>query len=468
MNDVAFLPVTELLELYRHRKLSPVEATEAAIHQIERHNPQVNAYRLVDAEGALSQARKSEERYGRGDPKGRLDGVPTSVKDVFLTKGWPTLKGSKAVDPDQGWEEDAPATARLREHGAVLLGKTTTPELGWKGVTDSPLTGITGNPWDPTLTPGGSSGGSAAAIVLGMGCLTIGTDGGGSVRIPAAFSGLFGLKPTFGRVPWWPVSPYGPLAHAGPMTSTVADAALMLEVIAEGDPRDPYALPPKNIDYLEAIEGGVDGVRVAYSPDFGYVKVDPEIEKNVSDAVQVFEELGARIEEVDPPFDDPIDIFRVQWYAAAANALRSFDKAAHELMDPGLTEIAEEGSHYSAIEYLEAVGGRDELGVRMSEFHETYDLLLSPALPIPAFKAGREVPEGWPQERWTSWTPFSYPFNLTQQPAASVPCGFTGSGLPIGLQIVGARYDDALVLRAAHAYQRARPLTDRRPQWAEQ
>jgi aspartyl-tRNA(Asn)/glutamyl-tRNA(Gln) amidotransferase subunit A len=462
MSEVAFLTATELLELYRTRKLSPVEATEATLLQIERHNHSVNAYCLIDAEGALAQAMESEERYGRGEPKGRLDGVPTSIKDVFLTSGWPTLKGSRTVDPDQRWEEDAPATARLREHGAVLLGKTTTPELGWKGVTDSPLTGVTRNPWDPTRTAGGSSGGSAAAVALGMGRLSVGTDGGGSIRIPVAFCGLFGLKPTYGRIPWWPASPYGTVAHAGPMASTVADAALMLDVLSEPDARDPLALPHEDIDYLESLAGGVEGLRIAFSPNFGYVDVDPEVQQVVRDAVRMFEEMGAQVEEVDPGFEDPVDIFKVHWYAAAAHALRTFDERDRESMDPGLVEIAREGTGYSALEYLEAVDRRNDLRLRMSEFHQTYDLLLSPTLPIGAFEAGREVPENWSSKRWMSWAPFSYPFNLTQQPAASVPCGFTGSGMPIGLQIVGAKYEDALVLRAANAYQADNSLVDRR------
>lgn len=465
MSEVAFLTATELLELYRTRRLSPVEATEAALRQIERHNPRINAYCLIDAESALAQARESDERYGRGEPKGRLDGVPTSIKDVFLTAGWPTLKGSRTVDPGQMWEEDAPATARLREHGAVLLGKTTTPELGWKGVTDSPLTDVTRNPWNPARTAGGSSGGSAAAIALGMGRLSVGTDGGGSVRIPAAFCGLVGLKPTYGRVPWWPASPYGTVAHAGPMASAASDAALMLDVISEPDARDPLALPPEDIDYLESIEGGVEGLRVAFSPDFGYVDVDPEVQQVVREAARMFEEMGAQVEEVDPGFEDSVDIFKVHWYAAAANALRAFDEQDRELMDPGLVEIAREGADYSALEYLEAVGRRNDLSLHMSEFHETYDLLLSPTLPIEPFEAGREVPEGWPHKRWMSWAPFSYPFNLTQQPATSVPCGFSSSGIPIGLQIVGAKYEDALVLRAAHTYQTANSLIDRRPSW---
>ena len=466
VDEIAFLPASRLLELYRAREFSPVEATEAALYQIDQHNPRVNAYCFVDAEGALSQAKESEERYKRGEPRGRLEGVPTSVKDVFLTRGWPTLRGSRIVDPNQPWDEDAAVVARLREHGAVLLGKTTTPELGWKAVTDSPLTGITVNPWDLARTAGGSSGGGAAAVVLGMGPLTIGTDGGGSIRIPATFCGLVGLKPTYGRVPLWPVSPFGTLSHAGPMSSTVADAALMLNVIAKPDPRDWSALPPEEVDYLNAVEGGLEGLRIAFSPDFGYVDVDPEVEETVKRAAQAFEEMGARVEEVDPGFEDPIDIFEVHWFAAAANALRPFDERLRELMDPGLVEIANEGSGYSALEYLEADGRRSDLGIRMSAFHETYDLLLSPTVPIAAFEVGREVPEGWSHRRWPSWTPFTYPFNLTQQPAASVPCGFTSSGLPIGLQIVGARYGDALVLRAAHAYQTIHPLVDQRPSCA--
>src|ERR671916_250503 len=387
MSEIAFLSATELLGLYRSRKLSPVEATEAALSQIERHDPRVNAYRLVDAEGTLSRARESEGRYLEGRPMGRLDGVPTSVKDLLLTRGWPTLRGSRVVDPDQEWADDAPVVARLRENGAVLLGKTNTPEYGWKGVTDSPLTGITGNPWDPTRTAGGSSGGSAAAVALGMGPLSVGTDGGGSVRIPAAFCGIVGLKPTYGRVPLWPASPFGTLSHAGPMVSTVADAALMLDVLFEPDVRDWTSLPPEEVDYVDTLEGGVEGLRVAFSPDLGYVSVEPEVQESVRTAIRVFEDMGANVEQTDPGFQDPLEVFNIHWYAGAANALRAYSEKLREMMDSGLIEIANEGAEYSALGYLEAVGRRSELAIHTGRFHAEYDLLLTPALPIPAFEA---------------------------------------------------------------------------------
>lgn len=463
MSEVAFLTATELLEQYRARKLSPVEATEAALDQIRRHNPRVNAFCLVDEEGALDAARESESRYAKGEPLGKLDGVPASIKDLLLTRGWPTLRGSRVVDPDQAWEEDAPSTACLRESGAVLLGKTTTPEYGWKGVTDSPLTGVTTNPWDTTRTPGGSSGGAAAAIALGMGRLAIGTDGGGSVRIPAAFCGIFGFKATFGRVPAWPISPFGTLANVGPMTSTVADAALMLDVISAPDHRDPLTLPPSSYDYADHLTGGVEGLRIAFSPDLGYAKLHPEVREAVERAALAFEELGATVEREDPGFDDPLEYFNAHWYTGAAKALAAYDDKQRALMDPGLIEIVEEGERYCLLEYLDAVHKRGELGALMGEFHQRYDLLLTPTMPLPAFEAGTESPGV--KERWTNWTPFSYPFNLTQQPAATVPCGFA-EGLPVGLQIVGDRHADHLVLRAARAYEAAYSVTKRPPRAA--
>ncbi len=457
--NTADLSATELLTAFATGTASPVEATRDALDRVGSLDRLVNAFCLVDADRALAAARQSERRWRRGEPRGALDGVPTSVKDVFLTAGWPTLRGSWTISADQEWTVDAPPVARLREHGAVLLGKTTTPELGWKGVTDSPRTGSTGNPWDPSRTAGGSSGGSAAALALGMGALSVGTDGGGSVRIPAGFCGTVALKPTFGRVPHWPASPFGTLAHAGPMTRTVPDAALLLDVLAGPDSRDAAALPPPSGSFREALEDGVEGLRVAFSPSLGYVDVDPEVAAAVRAGAEVFARLGARVEQVDPGFADPVEAFCVLWFAGAAKVVEHVDATGRARMDPALVQVCEQGARYSALDYLAAAATRTALGQLMGGFHERHDLLLTPTLPIPAFEVGREVPSGWPAPRWTSWTPFTYPFNMTQQPAVTVPCGLTGEGLPVGLQLVGARYADALVLRAARAYERARPAS---------
>ena len=449
------LGATELLEAYRKHEVSPVEVTRAVLERIERLNPVLNAFNLV-SERALEDAKASEARWLAGQPKGLLDGVPVSIKDILLTKGWPTLRGSKTVDPKGPWPDDAPASARLREHGAVLLGKTTTPEFGWKGVTDSPLTGITRNPWNPKKTPGGSSGGAAAALAAGMGALAVGTDGGGSIRIPCSFTGLFGLKPSFGRVPAWPLSPFGTVAHVGPMTRSVADAALMLNVLALPDARDWHALAYERRDWRTGLEEGVTDLRIAFSPDLGYAKVDAEVADIVRKALSVFSDLGARVEEKNPGFANPDAIFRMHWFSGAAMLVNAIAPDKRKLIDPGLREVAEDGAKISAAELHDAQMKRGALGTHMNLFHRDYDLLVTPTLAVAAFDVGLECPPG--KQRWIDWTPFSFPFNLTQQPAASIPCGLTREGLPVGLHLVGPRYGDALVLRAARAFESARPI----------
>src|SRR5215469_13185521 len=292
-DDVAYASAISLLDLYRRKALSPVEATRLILARLEALQPKINAFCVVDYDGALAAARQSEGRWHRGEAVGLLDGVPVTIKDLVLMRGFPTLRGSRLVEQDQDWSEDAPATARLREAGAVIIGKTTTPEFGWKALGDSPLTGITHNPWDLSRTPGGSSAGAAAACAAGIGPLHLGSDGAGSIRIPAAFSGMFGLKPSFGRVPAHPPSPMSLLAHIGPIARTVEDAALMLNVLAGSDDRDPYALPPERKDFSEGIEQGVRGWRIAYSPTLGYAKADPEIAEATAEAARQFEALGA-------------------------------------------------------------------------------------------------------------------------------------------------------------------------------
>ncbi|MCQ4082889.1 amidase [Streptomyces sp. RB6PN25] len=462
MTDLHELTARQLLQGYADRTFSPVEVVGSVLERIEAVQPRVNAFCRIDSEAAMDTARASEERWRRGEPAGLVDGVPVSVKDILLLRGGPTLRGSLTIDPKgQAWDEDAPSVARLREHGAVFTGKTTTPEFGWKGVTDSPVYGITRNPHDPSRTAGGSSGGSAAAVALGAGPMSLGTDGGGSVRIPASFCGVFGLKPTYGRVPLYPASAFGTLAHVGPLTRDAADAALMMDVISAPDWRDWSGLPAMEGDFTSVITGGVAGLRIAYSPSLGGIaSVAPDVAAVVRRAADRLAGLGAIVEEADPPIgEDPVEAFHTLWFSGAAKVVEHLAPEQRALLDPGLREICEQGAGYSALEYLGAVDVRMRLGHAMGCFHESYDLLLTPTLPITAFAAGREAPEGAPSPRWTGWTPFTYPFNMTQQPAASVPCGTDGSGLPVGVQLVGARHADALVLRASHAlYESGLPL----------
>ncbi len=457
--EISQLSGSELLRLYRRRELSPVAVVTDALARIDRFQPLINAFVLVDTEGALAAARASEARWQKGEPLGFADGLPATIKDIIDVKGQPTRKGSLTT-PTTPAAHDAPAVARLREQGAVILGKTCTPEFGWIGVCHSPLTGITRNPWNRERTTGGSSGGAAAAALLNLGILHLGTDGAGSVRIPAAFTGIFGIKPSYGRVPAYPASAFTVLAHQGPLTRTVSDAALMLGVIGQPDMRDTTAWNTPAPDYRIGLEDGVRGLRIAWSPRLGYVKeLDADVEAAARKAAQIFTELGAHVEQVDPGFAEPIDMEKKVWYAVAATLVDAVTPAEREKMDAGLRQMAEQGRRYSLADYLSAHAHRTELALHMLRFHERYDLLLTPQMPIPALEAGRVTPaDGRFGDEWINWSPYTYPFNLTQQPAASVPCGFASDGLPIALQIVGPPRNDALVLRAARAYESACPF----------
>ena len=463
MTDPAELGARELVAGYRSGDLSPVDATEAVLARISRHEPALNTFCHLDEEGALAAARRSEGRWQRGEPRGLLDGVPATVKDTIMVKGWPCLMGTRVRDAGDIPDEDPPAVERLRAHNAVILGKTNTPEFGWKGVTDSPRFGITRNPWDRGMTPGGSSGGASAGVAAGMAHIALGTDGGGSIRIPASMTNLVGLKATHGRIPLYPASPFGSLANVCPMARRVGDVALLLTAVSGLSSRDWLSLPDGPADYPAILEDGVAGFRIAFSPTLGHATVDPEVAAAVAAAAGTFEELGATVERVDAVFDDPTPIFELFWRACAAHALRGFDAEQRKLIEPGLVETAARGSEVSALDYLAARAARQNLAQRMSAFHETYDLLLTPTLAVPPFPAGLLVPPGMTANEWMAWTPFTYPFNLTKQPAASVPSGFTGAGLPVGLQIVGGLRREDKVLRAARAYEKACPWHLRRP-----
>ncbi len=457
--DLTQCTATELLQCYRSGAASPVEVTRAVLARIERLNPSLNAFCLVAPEAALAAAHDSELRWRNGTPCGELDGVPVSVKDLLLTRDWPTLRGSLTVDPEQTWDVDAPAVARLRAAGAVLIGKTTTPEFGCKGETNSNLTGITRNPWDTTRTSGGSSGGTAAAVAAGLGPLGLGTDGAGSVRIPGAFCGNFGLKPSFGRVPAYPLSPFGTVAHIGPHTMSVLDAALIMNVLKQPDTRDWTALPPDNADYTVGLNDGIRGLRVAWSPTLGYARnVHPEVAASCARAVDELVALGAQVEEVDPGFDDPLEITVGLWFLGAWTLWNTLSSAQQARTDVDFSAQAALGASYSALDIQRLNLRRGALGAHMRQFMQRYDLLVTPTVAVPAFEARPAGHSPMTPTNMLGWTPFSYPFNLTQQPACTIPCGLSSDGLPLALQIVGPMFGDALVLRAARAYENVRPL----------
>ena len=464
VDDLCYTTALDLVGLYRAKSVSPVEVARTILERIERLNPVLNCYCYCNHDDVLGAARRSEDRWTNGEPLGPLDGVPVSIKDLLLTEGWPTLCGSRLIDPQGPWDEDDPAVVRLRESGAVLLGKVTTPEFGNSGITDSPLTGVTVNPWDTSRTTGGSSGGSVAAVAAGLGPLSIGTDTGGSIRTPSSFCGLVGLKPTFGRVAQYPETDWGGISVSGPIARTASDAALLMTVIAQPDPRDGKSLPRDDRDYLAESAGGIEKWRIAFSLDLGFMPVDPVIASIVQKAAARFEELGARVDEVAPPFDDPIPIFNTIWSPILATGLKArFSEDRLAKLGDETRAALEEAKTLGLDAFVEAERQRDLLAHRMREFHETYDLLLTPTSIVTPFETAHAHPPEWDPDRAWVWELPTFPFNFSRQPALTVPCGFTDAGLPVGLQIVGPIYQDARTLRAARAYQEAYPTTDRRP-----
>jgi aspartyl-tRNA(Asn)/glutamyl-tRNA(Gln) amidotransferase subunit A len=463
MSGLNWKTAADLAQGYAAGDFSPPEVLADCLAQAERLEPALNALVPVDPAAAWGQAEASAARWRAGAALGPLDGVPVLVKDLLLTSGQPTLRGSWTVDAAGPWNDDAPAVARLREAGAVLMARTTTPEIGWKGVTDSLRHGVTRNPWDVSKTPGGSSGGASAAVAAGYAPLALGTDGGGSIRIPASFAGIFGLKPSFGRVPAWPLSPFGTVAHVGPMTRTVQDAALLLDVIARPDNRDWHALPHDPASAATGLRDGIRGLRVAYSPALGFASVEPEVATAVRRGVDLMADLGAEITEIDPGFDDPAETFRTLWWAGARAALGHLPPEDHARMDAGLVTALQDAARITLDQYLAATKARGALGAQMRRFMDGFDVLVTPTMPIAAFAAGELSPYPVGPRAWLDWTPFSYPFNLTQQPASSLNCGFTPAGLPIGLQIVGRMFEDRTVLRASAAVESALGLWGLRP-----
>lgn len=460
--DLSFLSATETADLYRQGKVSPVEVTSVCLDKIYAQNSTLNAFCLVDVSAAMEAARASEKRFMSRQALGPLDGIPVAIKDLLLTKAWPTLRGSKAISTNQPWDEDAPAVARLREGGAILLGKTTTPEFGWKAVTDSPLTGVTYNPWDMGRTPGGSSGGSAAALAAGMTLLALGSDGGGSIRIPASFTGTVGLKPTSGRVPLWPPSAFGTMAHHGPLARTVQDIALLMDAIAVYDRRDVYAISGSAGEFFNKINEGIRGVKMAFSAGLGGTTVNKEVAEVIVRAIQLYKDAGISCEAAEPfesfPPEKIEEIWRIHWLSGLLKISSLLSGEIIDGLDPGFFALIQEGKKLTLPQFLEAASMREALGISLNDFFHHYDLLLTPTVAIPPFAAGLEVPENSGFSHWWQWSPFSLPFNLTRHPAISIPCGLTADGLPIGLQIVGRLGEDGLVLRAARAFELILPF----------
>ena len=450
MSDLALQSCEQLIALYRARKASPVEVLAAVAKRIDALNPVLNAFAHLDLGQAQAAARESEARWAQGRAQGLLDGIPVSVKDLGLVRGMPTLRGSLSIDRKGPWLEDAPSVARAREHGAVLIGKTAVPEFGCKGATDSRLLGVTRSPWNPELTPGGSSGGAVAAVASGMSCADIASDAGGSIRNPCALTGVAGLKPSFGRVPDYPPSPIGSMAVIGPICRTVRDVALFLNVISAADSRDPGAKPLDGEDFLAGIEEDVRELKVAVSPTLGYASVENEI-------LDVFERalaaLGLRsAERLESVFPDPGPLVGTFLSVGLARIYRDLGpaKVRDADMDPAFVGAARRGGELSLLQYLDAVSARKALIAATQRLFQRHELLLTPMLPVAAFPVGMDDPPGN-----TAWKPFSGWVNLAKLPAASVPCGLTKAGLPVGLQVVGPRFSEAKVLRMARAVERA-------------
>jgi aspartyl-tRNA(Asn)/glutamyl-tRNA(Gln) amidotransferase subunit A len=458
MSDILSFDAHDLLAAYRNRSLSPREATQAALDAIARFEPALNAFISVEAESALEAADASEKRWARGEPAGLLDGLPMTIKDNIAWAGRTMRRGS-LTSADTPMTETSPVVERMIGQGAVPLGRTTMPEFGWKGLGDSPLHGITRNPWDTRMTTGGSSAGAAAAAALNLGVLHIGTDGAGSIRIPSGFSGIYGIKPSYGRIPAHPPSPFSIVSHIGPMTRSVRDAALMLTATSGPDVRDITAIHAPSPDFRIGLEDGVRGLRIAWSPRLGYVRnLHPEVEaltrKGGAGVRGARRACGGGRSGLPRAARDPRD-------AVADGGVVGDPPDPRSALGRGRSGAAggrAEGARIQRFRFRRRSGARNALFATMTRFHERYDLLLTPTLATPAFEGGNDTPpDGSFGDDWLAWAPYSYPFNLTLQPAASVPCGFTAAGLPVGLQIVGPMLADAKVLAASRAFESARP-----------
>lgn len=471
-DELCFLPASRLARMIARREVSPVEVTQAVLARLERLQPTLNAFITVAADEALAAAKKAEKAVTDGAGIGPLHGVPFSVKDLVNTAGIRTTFGSYGYE-DNVPARDAVAVERLRRAGAILIGKTTTPEFGHKPLTEAPLFGRTVNPWDTSRTSGGSSGGAAAAVAAGIAPLAVGTDGGGSIRIPAAACGIVGMKQTLGVVPHDQTPDvFGLLAYIGPMTRTVEDAGLMLQAMAGPHASDPHSLGRdlKGLAAAARAEGDLKGLRIGWRPFLGNDRIDAETRKLFEEALPAFTELGAELGRHEAPFTGTLSVWGPLTFSIWASRFGPVEERIGERMSESLRRWMAEGRGYTAIQVQDAMNVRTSLYREITNWFDRHDLIVTPTLSRPAIAADHDPfapitignePAGGLRD---GWYPYTHPFNLTGHPAITVPCGWTSEGLPVGLQIVGRWLDDARVLRAAALFEKARPWADRRPQ----
>ena len=463
-DDLCLAPATELAAWVRTKRVSPTEIVRAVLDRIDRLDDGINAFATLTPDLALEMAQDAEKALARGQATGALHGVPVTIKDLFDVEGLPTERGSFALAGHIA-DSDSPVTERLKGAGAVIIGKTTTSEFGWTGMSRSPRSGITHNPWRHGFNAGGSSAGAAAAAAMAFGPLHQGSDGAGSIRMPSHFCGVFGLKPTWGRIPHVPVRNSDNVSHAGPLSRTVADAALFLDATAGAHPFDHTSLTDSDGAFSAGLTRDIGELKIAFSADLGHARVDEDVADLVERAARDFESFGCHVEHVEPSWGkDGPEIARFLW-AVHESPLAVHLDGFEDRMDPGLVACIHAGSGHSAETYLAMRARKLDYIERMHRFMADWDLLLTPSVSVAAFPVERLLPAHWPDHAWDwlSWSEFCYPFNMSGLPAASVPCGFTGDGLPVGLQIVGKRAADHLVLRSAAAFERARPWARHRP-----
>lgn len=467
-SDLAFVSATEINRLVVAKDVSPVEVTELYLRRIEELDHRLNSYLTVAADQAMDQARRAEAAVTSGEDLGPLHGIPISIKDLELTNGIRTTSGS-LIYQDRVPDEDSVVVDRVKKTGAIILGKTNTPEFGLLGRTENRLGDPCGNPWNPQRTAGGSSGGSGAALAAGLCALATGSDGGGSIRIPASCCGVYGIKPTQGRVPYY-AGAYAPIStnhfsQSGPMSRSVRDSALLLQVLAGYDPRDPGSLRNVPDNYLVAADRGIGGIRIGWNSDFGYGAIDPEVKSLTETAAKVFEELGCTVEEADIVLDP---LFEVFWSLFGAVSLAR-NPTVLDLHSDELTVYArdayERGASTTGADYAKALGEIDKIKVRFTDQFKIYDLILTPTMAVSPFPHGEPptVIDGQEVSAFPGSFPHTYPINMIGHPAASVPCGFSAEGLPIGLHIIGRWGDEAMVIAASAAFEQARPWADQLP-----